>query len=103
MIPTSRRGGPTPDEAEALALSALAYLAADADRLGRFLAETGIEPDTLMRQADTPTTMAAVLDHILADESLLLVFAADAGLKPEQVALAHAIIAEPTPGQRHRP
>lgn len=93
MIPNARRGGPTREEAETLALSALAFLAADADRLGRFLAETGIGPDTLMRQAGTPATMCAVLDHILTDESLLLVFAADAGLKPEQVALAQAILA----------
>lgn len=102
MIPSARRSGPTREEAETLALSALAFLADDAERLGRFLAETGIGPDTLMRQAGTPATMAAVLDHILADESLLLVFAAGAGLKPEQIAAAHAAIAAPTGGSPSR-
>ena len=32
-----------------------------------------------------PETLAAVLDHLLADESLLMVFAAGAGIDPAQI------------------
>lgn len=96
MIPTTRRGGPNREEAETIALEALGFLAGDQERLGRFLADTGIGPDTLMRQASTPATMTAVLDHLLGDESMLLVFAATAGYRPEHIAAAHAVLTAPT-------
>jgi hypothetical protein len=36
-----------------------------------------------------------VLDYLLADEKLLIEFAADAGLKPETVARAHEALRRP--------
>lgn len=103
MIPTTRRGGPTREEAETMALEALGWLAGDAERLGRFIADTGIGPDTLMRQANTPATMIAVLDHVLSDESMLLVFASSAGYEPEHITAAHALLSTPSSNPSRRP
>lgn len=80
------------DQAEAIALSALAFLAADMPRLGRFLALTGIGPGELRAEARTPSVLAAVLDYLLHDESLLLVFAAGHGVAPELIAPAQAAL-----------
>jgi hypothetical protein len=91
--------GIAPEEAAALALSGLAFLAEDTARLGRFLALTGLGPDQLRALADTPETLLAVLDHLLADESLLLVFAAANGLAPESVSLARATLARSLGGE----
>jgi hypothetical protein len=82
----------TPEAAEAIAFIALAFMAEDSQRLGRFLALTGLALDELRQHADTPDTKRAILDHLLQDESLLLVFAAHAGLPPEQIAAAHRLI-----------
>lgn len=78
-----------PEEAETLAIHALRFLAGDSARLGRFLALTGLEPAELKASASEPHLLAAVLDYLLRDESLLLVFAADQRVAPESVALAH--------------
>ena len=43
------------EEAEAIALSALAFLAEEPERLGRFLALTGMGPAELRAQAGAPT------------------------------------------------
>lgn len=72
-------------DATALALSALVFLTEDEARLRRFLGDTGLAPGDLAAVADQPATMTSVIEHILADESLLLVFTADAGLRPEAV------------------
>ena len=78
---------PAPDP-EALAISALGFLAGDTERLSRFLALTGLGPGDFRRVASEPGFLASVLDHLMSDESLLLAFAAHAGVAPEQ--LAHA-------------
>ena len=80
------------DLAEEIAVSALGFLAADIQRLGRFLALTGIGPGELRAEARTPRVLAAVLEHLLQDESLLLVFAAGNGIAPNLVAPAHAVL-----------
>lgn len=77
------------EEAETLAINALQFLAGDPARLGRFLALTGLGPSELRANAGERHLLAAVLDHVLRDESLLLVFAADHRIAPERVALAH--------------
>lgn len=72
----------TADEAAAVALRGLAWLAGDADRLGRFLALTGLGPADLRAAANERATHVAVLDHLLGHEGDLLAFCADAGLDP---------------------
>ena len=82
------------DSAEAMALQALTFLASDGQRLGRFLSLTGIGPDELRATAEAPHLQAAVLEHMLADESLLLVFTTESGIEPDQVGPAHAVLAK---------
>jgi hypothetical protein len=76
------------DAAEALALRALAFLAEDPERLGRFLALTGIGPGELRSVATDPALLGGVLDHLLADERLLVAFAEANELEPEAAARA---------------
>ncbi len=85
--------GMTREKAEALALQGLTFLAGDADRLTRFLTSTGIDPGDLRDWDANPGVQGAVLDHLLSDESLLLVFAAEAGVGPEEVWPAQAVLA----------
>lgn len=81
---------PSHGEAEGLALQALAFLAGDPARFQRFMSLTGISPEDLRGAADAPDTLVAVLDHLMGDESLLLVFAAENGIPAERLAAAHA-------------
>ncbi len=76
------------ESAEAIGLAALVFLTEDGERLGRFLGETGLSPADLGSAAGTPHMLAAVLEYLLADESLLMVFAAGAGLDPLDIAPA---------------
>ncbi|MGQ0672568.1 MAG: DUF3572 family protein [Hyphomicrobium sp.] len=84
---------PTVDEAEALALHALAFLAEQPARLDRFLGVTGVNPGALRSAADRQETLAAVLDHLCQDESLLLEFCANKGVGPDSIAPAHLLLA----------
>lgn len=81
-----------------LAVSGLAFIANDSDRLSRFLNLTGLGPHNLRTAAADPAFLDSVLDYLVADEALLLAFAADAGLKPEAVARAHAALRGPGEG-----
>jgi len=85
-------GGAARDAAEVLAVDALSFLAAEPERLGRFLALTGIGPDEIRSAATAPHFLAGVLDHIVGDERLLIEFAAHARIKPEAVMRAAAAI-----------
>lgn len=84
---------PSSHEAEELAIYALRFLASDPARLGRFLTLTGLEPDELKANAGEPHMLSAVLEYLLSDESLLLVFAADHRVAPARVTLAHRKLA----------
>jgi hypothetical protein len=89
----------TSDSAQSLAVSALAFIAADSDRLNRFLSLTGLGPDNLRTAAADPAFLGSVLDYLVGDEALLVEFAADAGFKPEAVARARAVLCGPTEGE----
>ena len=87
-----RRVGLDPDRAEEIGLAALGFLAEEPGRLGRFLSETGMAPGDLGAQAGEPHMLVALLEHILADETLLLVFAAEKRIDPEHVGPACALL-----------
>ena len=89
----------TADDAEALALRALGFLAAEPARLEPFLAATGLGPSTLRAAAQEPGFLAAVLDHLAGNDSLLLEFAGNLSLNPEIVAQARAALTGPPPGE----
>ena len=76
------------EAAETLAIQALAFIAEEPERLGAFLAASGIGPDAIRDAAGEPDFLAGVLDHMLSDETLLLAFADGAGLDPASIARA---------------
>jgi hypothetical protein len=78
------------EQAQAIALTALAFLAEDAARLSRFLTLTGITPAGLRDGAGTEEILVAVLDHLAADESLLLLFCANKSVAAESIEPARA-------------
>jgi hypothetical protein len=85
-----------------LAIEALGWLAADGDRLQRFLALSGLGPHNLRSAAAEPRFLAAILDYLASNEALLLDFAAENGRKPEDVARAHAALHGPRDGAEPR-
>ena len=78
------------DAAVAIAAQAVAFLAAD--RLGRFLALTGLSPIDLKAGLGQPAFLGAVLDHLLGDEPLLLAFAEAVEIAPELPAAARRLL-----------
>jgi hypothetical protein len=90
------------EDAESIAIRALGFLAGDDSHMERFLALTGIGPGDIRAAASEPGFLAAVLDHVASDESLLLAFAANAGLAPGAVATAKAALAGPGPDSDHQ-
>jgi hypothetical protein len=70
------------EAAQELAIAALEFIAAEPERLGRFLAMTGIGPDSIREAAREPQFLAGVLEHLGADESLLLDFATSKAIDP---------------------
>ncbi|QCK87397.1 DUF3572 family protein [Phreatobacter aquaticus] len=82
---TLRRGDNQREHAEAMGIDALGFLAAEPERLERFMALAGIDLSTIREVARDSAFLAAVLDHLMSDEPLLLAFAANKGVKPEVV------------------
>ena len=76
------------ENAEALAIQALAYVAADSELLPRFLAITGIEAGDVRRAASEPGFLAGVLQFIAAHEPTLLRFCEETGTPPQNVSSA---------------
>lgn len=79
-----------PDAAETLALRVLSWLAAEPERIGPFLAQSGLGPGAVRARASDPEFLGFVLDHLLSDEALLLDCMAALGLPPERAAAARA-------------
>jgi len=88
--------------AENLAIQALGILASDPERLGAFLVATGIGPDMIRKAAAEPSFLAGVLDHVSADEGLLIALAEHAGVAPQDVEHAQAMLSG-RPWQREVP
>jgi hypothetical protein len=80
------------DAAVELAIAALTFIADDPERLGRFLALSGIGPESLRAAAREPGFLLGVLDHLAGDEELLVAFAGHAGVDPQDVAKARAVL-----------
>jgi Protein of unknown function (DUF3572) len=82
------------EAAAELAVAALTFLAGETERLERFLAATGLGPQSLRAAAREPGFLLGVLDHVASDESLLLAFANENGIDPEDVGRARDALAE---------
>jgi hypothetical protein len=82
----------TKEAAETLAIQALAFIAEEPDRLAAFLGATGLSPDRIRESANQPHFLGGVLEHMLADESLLVAFADSAGINPADIARARGAL-----------
>ncbi len=74
------------EEAEVAALKALGFLAAEPERLSRFMELSGLGLEAIRSSVADPAFLGGLLDHLLADDSLLLIFAEEHGLRPERIA-----------------
>ena len=82
----------TKEAAEGLAIQALTFIAQDGERLGRFLAATGVGPAEIRTAAQDPGFLAGVLDYVAGDERLIESFAADAQFDPGLIEQARLIL-----------
>jgi hypothetical protein len=83
---------PSRQTAEALAIQALAFIAEEPERLGSFIAATGVAPEQIRDAARAPDFLAGVLEHMLSDENLLVAFADGAGIDPAEIARASHVL-----------
>ena len=81
--------------AEIVAVQALSFIAGDPERLGLFLAESGIGPETLRTAATDPRFLANVLDFVMRDDATVKAFAATSQLHPTNIAAAHQALNDP--------
>ena len=81
--------------AEIVAVQALSFIAGDPERLGLFLAESGIGPETLRNAAADPHFLASVLDFVLRDDATVKAFASVSQLHPTNIAAAHQALNDP--------
>jgi hypothetical protein len=78
-----------------VAIQALSFLAREPAQLGRFLAETGLGPETIRAAAGNASFLLAVLDFILNDAKLTDDFCAAQDLKPRQLIAAREALGGP--------
>jgi hypothetical protein len=78
----------TREAAELLAIQVLGFIAEEPERLDRFLGETGLTVERLRSSATEPHFLAGVLEHMLADERLLIAFADSTAIDPADIARA---------------
>jgi hypothetical protein len=76
------------NDAETLALSALAATLTDERRAQRFLALSGIDTDDLRNRASEPSLLAALLRFLEAHEPDLIDVAQAIGVRPQDLVVA---------------
>jgi hypothetical protein len=81
--------------AEIVAVQALSFIAGDPERLGLFLAESGLGPETLRTAAADPHFLASVLDFVMRDDATVKAFAAQSELHPTNIAAAREVLGDP--------
>ena len=78
------------NDAETLALSALAATLTDERRAERFLSLTGLSPDGIRSRLHDPSLLAACITFLEAHEPDLIAVAEAVGVKPEDLLRAKA-------------
>jgi hypothetical protein len=73
---------------ELVAISALAFIAEDPERLEPFLRLTGMRPENIRTGAQEPGFLNGVMQHVVGWEPWLLAFAAHAEMTPADVVRA---------------
>lgn len=82
------------EDAETIALQGLTFLLSEANHLERFLGETGLTVEAIRADAGSHDILEAAVTVLLNDEALLLSFAGNAGLAPEDIVHAHHRLAD---------
>ncbi|MEL7461772.1 MAG: DUF3572 domain-containing protein [Pseudomonadota bacterium] len=80
------------DEAEALALQALGWMASQDDLLSVFMGSAGVSADELTARAGDPDLLAAVLDFLVMDDAWVEEFAKTTGQDPNAAMRARAAL-----------
>jgi hypothetical protein len=88
MEPNRAASQPARKAAEMLAIKALSFIAEEPQSLSRFLDASGLSAEHVRAASREPGFLAGVLEHMLADERLLIAFAQSAGIDPTDVARA---------------
>ena len=96
MEPMTKRSYNPRETAEIEAIQALSFVAGDAERLGLFLAETGLGPETLRSASKDPGFLVGVLDFLLRDEAMIKAFSESSHLDPKIVSNAREALGDPS-------
>ncbi|WP_407518671.1 DUF3572 domain-containing protein [Methylobacterium oryzisoli] len=83
--------------AETLAAAVFDFVAADPGRLMRFMETSGLSPEGLRAAAAGPDLLVGILDHVVADEDLLLACARSLAVPPERIVTAWRRLGPPDP------
>jgi Protein of unknown function (DUF3572) len=92
-MPTKTARNPA-EVAEIVAIRALSFLASEPERLGQFLSESGIGPDTLRASAKDPGFLAGVLDFIVRDDATVKAFSGFSQLPAEAITAAREVLGD---------
>jgi hypothetical protein len=87
-----KRASATREAAEILAIQALSFIAEEPERLAGFLSLTGLTAERIRESAGEPDFLAGVLEHMLADESLLIAFAERDTIDPADIGRARHLL-----------
>jgi hypothetical protein len=79
-----------------LAIGAFGFIASEPEELDRFLSLTGIGPESIREAAGEPGFLLGVLEFLANDVRLLVAFANQSSLAPEDVGHARAVLAGET-------
>lgn len=86
------------ENAQEIATDVLLHLIRDPEQIGRFLAVTGLGPESIRDAAGEPGFLTGVLEFYMADEALLLSFCENSGTRPTMLAAARHTLAGETFG-----
>lgn len=78
-----------------IGVAGLSWLASDPERIGRFLAITGLGPENVRAAARDPSFLPALLDYLLANENDLVSFAEEMNVDPARVRAARDVLSPP--------
>ena len=80
------------EQAETLALEALAWLAQEEDLLNVFLGSSGLSEADLRMKAGDPNLLAAVLDFVLMDDTWVIKFCDSNSMPYDRITQARAAL-----------
>ena len=82
----------TESEARDIADAGFGHIAADAELVSAFLAQSGSDAAGLRAMAARPEFAVFILDFLLEQDQRVLDFATSSGLRPERVQMARAVL-----------